>query len=75
MGADYVKVFGGDGAKTKRIEMILRENGIEPIIKNENESARLAGFGTPLPHILEIYVNKDEEEKTLSLISEIEWEE
>lgn len=75
MGADYVKVFAGDSAKTKRIELLLIKNDIRPIIKNENESARLAGFGTPLPHILEIYVNKDEEEKTLSLISGIKWEE
>ncbi|MDC6390010.1 DUF2007 domain-containing protein [Maribacter sp. PR1] len=75
MNTDYIKVFGGNSAKSNRIEQILKDSGIEPIVKSESESARLAGFGTPLPHISEIYVHRDEEKKALELISNIAWEE
>lgn len=75
MKSDYIKVFGGTSAEISRIQFMLRDNGIEPVIKSENESARLAGFGSPLPHISEIFVHKDEEKRALETIAQIEWEE
>lgn len=75
MNTDYIKVFGGNSTKSNRIEQILKDSSIKPIVKSESESARLAGFGTPLPHISEIYVHKDEEKKALELISNIVWKE
>lgn len=75
MKSDYIKVFGGNTTKSNRVKEILKENDISPIVKSESESARLAGFGTPLPHISEIYVHGDEEAKALELISQLNWEE
>ncbi|UWX53999.1 DUF2007 domain-containing protein [Maribacter litopenaei] len=75
MKSDYIKVFGGNNTESNRVEQLLRENDISPIVKSESESARLAGFGTPLPHIAEIYVHEDEEAKALELISQLDWEE
>ncbi|WP_424001652.1 putative signal transducing protein [Maribacter sp. IgM3_T14_3] len=71
MDSNYIKVFGGNSIAAKRVELALKENNIEPILKDETESARLAGFGTPLPVLVEIFVNKDEEVRALSIITEI----
>ena len=71
MDSNYIKVFGGNSIVAHRIELALKENNIEPILKDETESARLAGFSTPLPELVEIYVHKDQEEKALALINEL----
>ena len=71
MDSNYIKVFGGNSIAAQRVELALKENNIEPILKDETESARLAGFGTPLPELVEIFVNKDEEVRALTIITEI----
>ncbi|MDF4222443.1 DUF2007 domain-containing protein [Maribacter sp. M208] len=71
MDKNYIKIFGGNSIEAKRIELALIENNISPILKDEKESARLAGFGSPLPDLVEIYINKDEEEKALAIIAEL----
>ncbi|WP_300023431.1 DUF2007 domain-containing protein [uncultured Maribacter sp.] len=71
MDKNYIKIFGGNTIEAKRIELALMENDISPILKDEKESARLAGFGSPLPDLVEIYINKDEEEKALAIITEL----
>ncbi|WP_291962177.1 putative signal transducing protein [Maribacter sp.] len=71
MDKNYIKIFGGNSIEAKRIELALIENNISPILKDEKESARLAGFGSPLPDLVEIYINKDEEEKALAIITEL----
>jgi len=49
---------------------VLKEQGIIPLIKNINESGRLAGFGT-LPDEVELYVLESEAEKALELIKDL----
>lgn len=71
MDSNYIKVFGGNSIAAQRVELALKANNIEPILKDETESARLAGFGTPLPELVEIFVNKDEEVRALAIITEI----
>ncbi len=73
MDSKYRKVFGGNNIKARRIELTLKNNDIEPILKDEKESARLAGFGSPMPDLIEIFVHKDEEEKALGLINKMAW--
>ncbi|WP_419212193.1 DUF2007 domain-containing protein [Maribacter sp. X9] len=74
MDSNYKKVFGGNSIEAHRVELTLKDNDIEPILKDETESARLAGFGSPLPELIEIYVHMDEEEKALALITQLNWE-
>lgn len=74
MDSNYKKVFGGNSIEAHRVELTLKENTIEPILKDEKESARLAGFGSPMPELIEIFVHEDEEEKALALISQLNWE-
>jgi hypothetical protein len=45
MESDYHKIFAGTTMMGKRIIGELKVVGISPILKNEGESARLAGFG------------------------------
>ncbi|TLP81642.1 putative signal transducing protein [Maribacter sp. ACAM166] len=75
MDSNYTKVFGGNSIKAHRVELTLRDNAIEPIVKDERESARLAGFGSPLSDLIEIFVHKDEELKALALITKLNWDE
>lgn len=74
MDSNYKKIFGGNRIEAQRVELYLRDNAIDPIVKDESESARLAGFGAQSPEIIEIFVHKDEEEKALALIVKLNQE-
>lgn len=69
MNSNYKKIFSGSSIEVQRIEITLKDNGIVPIIKNESESSRLAGFATAAPEVIEVFVHIDEEEKALALMS------
>ena len=71
MDSKYKKVFSGNSIKAHRVEVTLKDNNIEPILKDESESARLAGFGAPLSDIIQIFVHEDEEVKALELITQL----
>ena len=71
MDSKYKKVFGGNSIEAHRVELTLKDNNIEPILKDESESARMAGFGAPLSDIIQIFVHEDEEVKSLALISQL----
>ncbi len=47
MSTHFTLLYTGSLIDVQRLKGILEENGIYPIIKDENESARLAGFGSP----------------------------
>jgi hypothetical protein len=49
---------------------MLKEQGIIPLIKNINESGRLAGFGT-LPDEVELHVLESETEAALEIIKNL----
>ena len=71
MDSKYKKVFGGNSIEAHRVELILKDNNIEPILKDESESARLAGFGAPLSDLIQVFVYEDEEVKSLALINQL----
>ena len=50
----------------QRVKALLEENGIFPIIKDEGESARLAGFGSA-SLMQQLWVAKSDLEKAKSL--------
>ncbi|SED04998.1 Putative signal transducing protein [Tenacibaculum sp. MAR_2009_124] len=43
---EYIRVYTGSGILINRLASLLKENDSRFIIKDEKESARLAGFGT-----------------------------
>ena len=69
--SNYIKIFQGNFIIIQRIISELEKENINPIIKDETKSARLAGFGTHLQGELEMFVNKDELNRANSIIKNI----
>ncbi|OBQ52754.1 DUF2007 domain-containing protein [Tamlana sp. s12] len=70
--SNFTKVYTGDIIIVQRIVSELENEGISPIVKDQTESARLAGFGGGnFPGFQEIFVNNDELTKTLEIVTDI----
>ncbi|WP_166961170.1 putative signal transducing protein [Yeosuana marina] len=69
--SNYIKVFTGNFINVQRISDKLKSIGINAVIKDETESARLAGFGSSIPGLQELYVNKDELDRAVLVVEEI----
>ena len=67
--SNYKKVFTGESLIAKQIVARLHEAGIEAVVKDEAESARLAGFASSMLGQVDLLVHKDEEEKALTVIN------
>jgi len=48
MSQEYIKIFSGTSIITTRLKSLLEEHYINSIIRDDQESARLAGFGAPI---------------------------
>lgn len=57
---NYTKVYAGNFVIAQRIISELQAIGINPIVKDETESGRLAGFGASISGFQEIYVSNEE---------------
>jgi hypothetical protein len=67
MSDSFTLLFSGSIVDVQRVKAILEENDIYPIIKDESESARLAGFGAP-SMMQQLLVLDSEVEKAKSLL-------
>lgn len=67
---NYRKIFDGDVITANRIIAILEKHHIEPVVKNETESARAAGFAPAVTDQVQLYVHQDEYVKTEELLRE-----
>lgn len=65
----HVRILTSSAIIVQGAAQSLKEQGIISLIKNINESGRLAGFGT-LPDEVELYVLESEAEKALELIKD-----
>ena len=68
---NYTKIFQGSFIITNRIISELENNNTSPLIKNEIESGRLAGFGVVDSHPISVYVFKDEIEKANNILAQL----
>ena len=68
MESEYVKIFTGDFSTSQRIQQELEDIGINAVVKNKDESARLAGFANPVPNVLDVYVHESEVQKALPIV-------
>lgn len=66
----HVRIMTSSAIIVQGAVQILREHRITPLIKNINESGRLAGFGT-VPDEVELYVLESEAEVALDLIKDL----
>ena len=67
---NYIKIFAGSSIAVFAIKQALLEENIIPIVKDQSESGRLAGFGAA-PGYQEVFVHPDEGEKSLVILDSI----
>jgi len=70
--SNYIKIYTGDFIMVQRIVSELEAFDIVPIIKDQTESARLAGFGGGIvPGFQQVYVHVDEVERAVPVVEHI----
>ena len=70
--SNYIKIFTGSFITIQRIVSDLEKIDIIPVIKDQTESARLAGFGGGIvPGFQEVYIHKDELEKAIEIVESV----
>ena len=57
---DFIKIFTGNTIDVLALRNAFEEKRIVAVIKDDSESARLAGFGMVAPGLQEVFVHKDE---------------
>lgn len=68
MESHYVKIYSGNFVIVQLINSRLQAIGITPIIKDESESGRLAGFPVGMSGYQEVYVHEDEMDKAVERV-------
>lgn len=56
MSTEHIKIFTGSPINANRLQSLLKEIQIDSLIKNQVESARLAGFGSSYDSAAEVYI-------------------
>ncbi|GAB5562987.1 MAG: hypothetical protein Wins2KO_00500 [Winogradskyella sp.] len=69
--SDYTKVYQGNFILVTRVREELEHMGIVPIIKDEGESQRLAGYGSLNQGFQEVYVNNEELDKAMAIVDQV----
>lgn len=67
---EHIRILTNSSITINRIASILEENSISTLIKDNTESARLAGFGTSQNNV-DLFVNKSDFEKANKIIEEL----
>ncbi len=71
MSSDYTKIYTGNPFIVQQMVTQLQEMGVEPIIKDESESARLAGFAANIDGDREIHVNPKEVDGAIAVVERV----
>lgn len=71
---EYTKVYSGNFILVTRVKDELTHHGIVPIIKDEGESQRLAGYASMNQGFQEVYVHNDELEKAIAIVARVKSE-
>ena len=66
----FTKIYSGSSITVLSIKDMLEKNNIIPIIKDQSESSRLAGFGS-LINYQEVFVHESEVSKALKFLKDI----
>lgn len=72
--SEYIKLYGGNFILVTRIRSELEAQGIVPIIKDEGESQRLAGYGSLNQGFQELYVHENELKKATEILERVKTE-
>lgn len=69
--SNYTKIYTGSFIIVQQMIDALKSIGVSPVVKDETESGRLAGFGASISGQQEVFVNNDELDKALPIIENI----
>jgi len=72
--SEYIKIYTGNTIIVQIIKQRLEAEGINPVIKDETESGRLADFATSIPGFPEVYVHESENEKAVKIVETVRGE-
>jgi hypothetical protein len=72
--SEYTRIYNGNFILVNRIKGALEDLGIIPIIKDEGESQRLAGYGSMNQGFQEVYVHNDELDKAQAIVDQVKAE-
>ncbi len=72
--SEYTKVYHGNFILVTRVKNELEHLGIVPIIKDEGESQRLAGYASMNQGYQEVFVHNEELDKALSIVNRVKTE-
>ncbi len=65
----HIKLFTGTSILVNRLAQLLEEQNIPSIIRNDEESGRLAGFGT-FGDSVELLIFESDKEPALTILEE-----
>jgi len=68
---NYIKIFSGSFVVVSLALDRLKDIGIKGIVRDESESARLAGFGASIQNFQELYVHEDELDRAIPIINKV----
>ncbi len=68
---NYTRIYTGNFIIVQQVFQRLEKIGIKAIIKDESESGRLAGFGSPIPGQQEVFVHVNELDKAVPIIEQV----
>lgn len=71
---EYTKIYNGNFILVTRVKDELERLGIIPIIKDESESQRLAGYASMNQGFQEVFVHNDELKKALEIVNRVKAE-
>lgn len=69
---DFEKIYEGSGIIANQLITALQEQDISPVVKDETESGRLAGFAPKIINNVQIFVHKDELEVSKTILASFE---
>ncbi len=69
--SNYVKIYAGNFIIAQLIFDKLDEIGINPILKDDNQTGLTAVMVEDYQALIEVYVHKDEESKSIPVVEEV----
>ncbi len=72
--SEYTRVYYGNFILVIRMKEELENVGIVPIIKDEGESQRLAGYASMNQGYQEVYVHNNELNKAMEIVNRVKSE-
>lgn len=72
--SNHVRLLSSSAISVNRLAVLLEEQGIASVIRNNPESARLAGFGT-MPNDVDLLVDESDLQRAQAIVEEFYAEE